>query len=184
MPLSVTLDTSVLIQYIDDDNPSSPIHRILEASSRGDIDAIVSSRVFYPDVDDMREEQRAEMRTLLNEKDIETQGPVFRVGMSPVGNPPRGGDTLGHPSGSRPPEEIERFKHLVGPPPSTREDPEINDVADYDALRDHYAFERDAFLTFDSSGYLAEGHPERYETELGLIIMEPEEFIERFGGGN
>lgn len=172
----VTLDTGILINLIDGNPGAIEVRELLKWHKDRKIKLFVSNRVFEHDTSKMRTVQVDELRALLNEHAVEIEGASFRVDFSLLS----GGDLLsGGPSG-RTIDEMSSFTRLVGINPNEEyptSETISNKFGDYDSLRDHFATKKDAFLTLDKRHYLAAQRRQKYEKELGLVILSPAEFL-------
>ncbi|MES2040064.1 MAG: hypothetical protein V4495_19790 [Pseudomonadota bacterium] len=172
----VTVDTAVLITLIDDKPGASVIRELFKWHKDGKINLFVSNRVFEHDTSKMRAAQVDELRALLSNHNVEIESSGFRTDFSLLS----GGDLLNGGSSTRTSEEMSSFTKLVGKDP-TEEYPSSKTISrklgDYDSLTDHFATNKDVFLTLDTKHYLAMALRQKYQEELGLIILSPEEFL-------
>lgn len=175
--IRITLDTCVLLDILDH-GPASPYFGILEWHAAGKIEVTVSNRVFDPDTWKMSEAQQEQLGKLLADHKIDIGAAPFRLDISRLG----GGDVLRGPYTKRSPDEVMRFRQIVGMGPSAVPPSKKlrNEIGDYDALDCHFMEARDVFVTLDKRGYFAKAKRQTYERELGLIIQSPEEFIASF----
>jgi hypothetical protein len=182
------MDTSAVLDCIDRAGAYLSVDQIAEWHKSGKIMLFVSSRVQYPDTQKMDETQKRKLRQWLTQNSIVETESSWRVGISPVGGP----DVIGKPLTHRSENEMERFEIIVGPNPAPGKTPEPElkrrwgnmtmntlerKIGDYDALYDHYAAERDVFITLDTRDYFGIKKRERYKKELNLVVQSPEEFV-------
>lgn len=85
----------------------------------------------------------------------------------------------------RPVEQIIEFRKLV-PEPTTLHKDQVgkklwNKLGDYDALKDHYEKNRDIFVTLDKHDVFHLDKRPLYRQKLGLIILDPKEFVASYG---
>lgn len=172
--ITVTVDTSVLLDILDHGSNSS-FHKLLQWHDSGKIEIAVSNRVIDPDTWRMGEKQQSELNKLLERHGINICSAPFRWNISKLG----GRDVLSGPQSNRSPEDVVKFRKIVGPDPAvgTPSRKLSNRIGDYDALQQHFMKKRDVFLTLDRRGYFAKQMRETYVRELGLIVQSPEEFI-------
>jgi hypothetical protein len=172
--IAVTVDTCVLLDILDKGS-GSRFCKLIEWHDSGRIEVAVSNRVRGSDTRKMQEKQRDELGCLLRDHSIKICPAPFRLGFSTLG----GGDALGGPKSSRSPEEVAKFRKIVGLGPTfgPASKKVSNEVGDYDALQGDFIAKRHVFLTLDRRGYFAAQRREIYIRELGLIVQSPEEFI-------
>ena len=178
--VTVTLDTGLMLSLLDRTREATAVEKILQWHLEGKVRAYVSNRIFDPDTCDMRDEQRKEMRMIIEKYDIEIIGSGFRLGFSRLD----GLDKLSGGFTTRSPEEMANFSKIVGKDPTNLPKSSIgnrlpNKIGDYDALRDHYADKREVFITLDTKDYLHITKRAIYFECLGLKIMSPSEFLEK-----
>lgn len=173
----VTVDTAVLITLIDDKPGASVVRELLKRHKDGKINLFVSNRVFEHDTRKMRVAQVEKLRALLSDHNVEIESSGFRTDFSLLS----GGDVLSGGSSERTSEEMFSFTKLVGKDP-IEEYPASKTISrklgDYDSLRDHFATKKDVFLTLDTKHYLATELRQKYQKDLGLVILSPAEFLE------
>lgn len=178
--LSVTIDSSVLIDWLDKRQPTFDfVEQIMKWHKLEYIKVFTSSRVFSPDAWRMDKEQRAGLKQLLNDLKVTTASSTFRWSISILNGP----DKLSGGNSQRSLEETKLFLKIVGSSPEPSSELErsfLRKLGDYDALRDHFMSGRDIFITRDTKGYFATDKRTRYEKELGLIVQGPEGFVSSF----
>jgi len=120
------------------------------------------------------------LRDLFLEMKIEVASSPFRVGISRVGGP----DVISGPvTVKRSSDDIVKFRKLLGDEPASLPPANVgkrlkNKIGDYDALSIHYTKGRDVFVTSDEHDYFHRARRAVYSKELGLIIQDPQEFVE------
>lgn len=186
--LRVSLDTAPVLDWLDWrvdgrlTDTAQHIDQILAWHSAGRIQAFISNRVFDPDTQRMPTDKVEALKRLLNEHGVDIAPAAFRLDISCLD----GGDVLNGPPTRLTLEEMNRFDTMVGPDPTSRPDQKsaANRIADWDHLRDHFAAQRDIFITTDRGEYFAKHKRAMYERELGLVIRTPHEFVAEFAGAH
>lgn len=178
--LRVTLDTCLLITFLDKKQGANLVDTILKLHLGKKIKVFVSNRIFEPDTVENKHRQE-QFEKLLRDFQIEVEGSIFRFDLSSYD----GGDVLSGGPSLRSEEEIELFTKIVGSDPTFLHKDSLgkrlsNKLGDYDALMDHYCSKRDVFITLDTKDYLHKNKRSIYEDKLGLIIKSPEEFITEY----
>ncbi|MFT5259008.1 MAG: hypothetical protein ACI9J2_001980 [Saprospiraceae bacterium] len=176
----LTLDTGLLIKAIEFKEGYESVLKICKWHADGKVLACVSNRLFNPDSVKMQDSQREKIRRLLEEYNIEIMGNLFRLGVSPLS----GKDMMSGSSTDRTEQEINEFKSIVGIDPTQLSSRSVgsklsNKIGDYDSLYEHFCKKRDVFLTFDGKDYFHKNHRSNYQSKLDLMILHPEEYVER-----
>jgi hypothetical protein len=112
--IRVTLDTNILIRIIDEGD-DSPYWPILDQHDLGNIEIAVSSRVWDPDTGAMWEAQQAQLDKIIEDHQILIIGAPMRLNISRLG----GRDLLGGPEWKHSPDEVVKFRQIVGMGPKT-----------------------------------------------------------------
>ncbi|MEW6113366.1 MAG: hypothetical protein AB1664_14640 [Thermodesulfobacteriota bacterium] len=179
--LSVTVDTSVWIHFMNGWHHTVPcIRKMLVWHQRQFIQIFASSRVFDPDAIRMHIEQQRRLRDLFRDMKIDLTSSPFRWGISGLGGP----DVLSGPEWvERSSDDIVKLRRLLGYDPASLPRANVgnrlmNKIGDYDALETHYTQGRDVFVTSDEHDYFNRSRRAVYAKELGLIIQDPQEFVE------
>ena len=199
MKLEVTLDTGVLLDLLDEKGSFHFVKQMIKWHQEGYIELLASSRVFDHDTTGQKILKRrgSKFQTgkkMSPERQDRFQQLVRDHGITIVHSPWRsrishlnGRDVLDGLTIKRSPEEMDHFYNIVasdGDPadlhPSKVGNRLENKIGDFDALRNHFAFKRDVFVTLDRSDYLDTEKRDQYEKELGLTIQSPEEFVRSY----
>lgn len=175
---TVTLDTSAVIDVLDSKGSCHAVRQILECHRQGRIRLYFSSRVLHPDTQQMSQDKQTSLQRLMEQYGIDIASSSFRLSVSTLNGP----DVLDAPSSKRTSDEMNHFKTIVGDDPtqlakSSAGNRIMQKIGDYDALRDHYAYKRDYFITLDTHDYFHIIKRPVYEKVLGLKIISPEEFV-------
>jgi hypothetical protein len=175
---AISLDTGVLILLLDGKPGSADVETIFCWHRNKKIALYVSNRVFDHDTAKMDALQVKTLRELFEKYRVPVEGAVFRSSFSRLS----GKDLLSGGVSLRTQEEMARFVSIVGCdpavlPPSSVGKRLSNKLGDYDSLRDHYASGRDVFITLDTKDYLSTQRRQRYVQELGLVVLDPSEFV-------
>lgn len=177
---TLTLDTTVFIRAIDGKPGCEPAQRIFQLSKEGLVALVASNRVFEHDTSNMSQDSQRKLHECMQQHGVQIDPSGHRLGFSLLD----GGDVLDGGPSIRTPEEMRRFEKLVGKDPTAEFQGNRtlgNKLGDYDALRDHFASGRDAFITLDTKHYLAVNLRDRYARELGLVVQSPEAFLAGWG---
>ena len=161
----LTLDTNLLLEYWKKQNKVAVVEKLLELSDNGRIDLVVTSRI-HADID---RPPLSERINELPELGVQIIGSVFRLDYSALD----GGDMLGDDEFMNVFATLEQnLKH---------QGKELPDWRDSDHLHGHYLAGRDTFLTWD--GGILSIAPE-IEIQLGIVVMQPEEYLATLDEGD
>ena len=159
---SVTLDTNIVIEYLEQRGKAEIVESLLELAQNGQLDLRVSGRIR----EDMKRPDAPDRINRLPGLGIREIGAIIRTGCWRPGR-----DTAGST----------KFQEVVN---SLPDDPNLPkrkrpDWRDLDHLQAHYLNERDFFLTWDNGILNAASH---FKEKLGIVIMKPEEYLQHCKG--
>ncbi len=154
MPIKVTLDTNLLIEYWQKREKQKYTKILIELNSEGKIDLAITSRI----EEDIPSPPLSKMIGDLPKLGIEETGSVTRLGLCKLGE-----DKLGS-------DEFVKFTGEVANLPNA---PKI-DWRDWDHIHAHYLQERDVFLTWDKRILSV---AKDLDVQFFIQVMKPEEFI-------
>jgi len=177
---TVTFDTNLWIDLRDNRGSHEALEalaQILEWHRRGLLEVVSSNRLKEPDSAYMSKKGKEEIEELLREHKIKIMPAPFRTEVSTLA----GLDVLEGCETKRTKEEFAKFDEICGGDPASRKSKcTSNDIGDYDTLRGHFAFGFDVLLTNDCKRIFSIDKRERYNSELGILIQNPEEFVKDF----
>jgi len=153
---TLTLDTSLLLEYWKGQAKKAIVERILEVASKGRVNLAVTARVR----EDVSTDPLAGQINQLAELGVHETGSVARLDYWVLGRDHIGSD------------EFESFHHRVES--AWKEgDPRLPDWRDWDHLHAHMLQGRDVFLTWDEA-ILRLGPQLKL---LGIRVQKPEEYL-------
>ena len=154
---SVTLDTSVVMEYLKKRSKIAVVESLLELAQNRQLDLRVSGRIRedipYPSLSDKINE--------LPELGIQEMGSVIRTGHWRPGRDMAGST---------------KFQEAIDslPDDPSRAKKKRPDWRDWDHVQTHYLNGRDVFLTWDKGILNAASH---LKEKLGIVIMTPENYL-------
>ena len=159
-PPTVTLDTNVVIEWLEDQAKIEYVNELLELGKSFKIDLAVTGRIS----DDIPEPPLADRINELPNLNIHDIGSVIRFGPWKAGIDVAGND---------------EFKKFLDSPAIVKKLNQMNaekrpDWRDWDHLHTHYRYKRDCFLTWDK-GILH--FADELKKKLDVIVMKPDTFI-------
>jgi predicted nucleic acid-binding protein len=155
----LTLDTNLIIEYWKVHKKEGVVKKLLQLSQIGLVDLVVAARIR----EDVPREPLSKQVNNLAEIGIGESGSLARLGFWQLGR-----DQLGD-------EDFISFSTKVAEMAATSGAREP-DWRDWDHLHAHYLQARDYFLTWDK-GIL--GIREGLSSEFGIIVLTPEEYLEK-----
>ena len=175
--LTVTVDTSVWIAWINRQVGFDDVSKLLEWHKKNFLELWNTSRVLQ-DTAGMDTKQSESLQALFEEYGIQLSPCPARYNYSVWNGPDI---YAGSSIEKRSAEEIIKFRKMIPEPTSLSKD-QIgnklsNKLGDYDALKNHYEKNRDVFLTRDKRDIFHKNKRPLYRAELGLIILDPADFI-------
>ncbi|EGQ7815785.1 TPA: hypothetical protein ACPJ1X_001660 [Vibrio alginolyticus] len=173
---SITVDTCVWVRLIDGKDEEE-IFQLLEHCKKNKIQIYSSSRVFSFDTTKMDNEQKSNIRKLMDEYGVVLDQAEFRLNASLLGSvhdeTPREGLGSIHTSLLE-----DKFIGVFGPDPKTLNPRQTgknlsNWIGDYDSLKHHYLNHRGLYVTYDTKIYMAQDMRDKAQNELDLTIVDP-----------
>jgi len=149
----LTLDTSVIYEYLENQGKASVTERLLQLGAAGEVELVVTARI-NEDVPQSPLADRIQELPLLN---VDVTGSVTRLDCWVIGRDMLGSD-----------EFKSVFSELYR---SGKKQP---DWRDWDHLHAHFLLGRDVFLTWDNKILNLSGE---LRTRLGIVVMRPEEYL-------
>jgi hypothetical protein len=185
MPIAVTVDTNVLIEWVDKHgtpNACSFIQKMIDWHDAGHIILHAVSRI-ENDTTKMRSDKKEELKKLLLDHNIVMVPSGFRVGMSPLGSR----DVILGPPKGRSPHETALFCQKITEPtclsPTQAGKPDTlrRKICDYDVLFNHFTDRRDFLVTLDGKDIFQPANRQWFEENCDAMkIVSPEEFVAEF----
>ncbi len=151
--ITVTLDTTVVRDYLSNRPGRAEVERLIELAEDGKVDLAVTARIY----EDIPRPPLSDKIMELPELGISIQPSVTRLGFWVLGR-----DVLAS----------DEFAHVTQPQGGLEKD-----WKDNDHVHAHYVLKRDVFLTSDR-GLLERG--KAFKLQFGIEIIEPKEFLKRF----
>ena len=155
---SVTLDTSVIVEYLEKYGKVAVVESLLELAQNGRLDLCVTGRIR----EDIPRQPLSERINELPELGIREMGSIIRTGHWRPGR-----DTAGST----------KFQEAIDslPDDPSRPTKKRPDWRDWDHVQTHYLNGRDVFLTWDKGILNAAPH---LKGKLGIVIMKPEDYLQ------
>ncbi len=161
---SLTLDTSVLLEYWKQQAKITVVAEILRLAAAGDVSLAVTARVR----EDVPQPPLADKIDQLPELNITETGSLTRLGYWKLGR-----DMLGSDEFMAAASAIESEMKLKGTVPP--------DWRDWDHLHAHYLLRRDVFLTWDKR--VLEAGP-ALNRIFRIVVLTPEAYLQSRQGGS
>ena len=160
---TATLDTNVLVEHWNDRRNAEIARTLFALAKSGFLDLAITSRIR----EDIPHPPLADHINELRLLQVQQIGSVFVLGLSALG----GGDMLADDEFS---EVMGRIEDMFDRQGRVKNRP---DWRDWQHVWGHYLKKRDVFLTWD--------HPildaaTELKTQLGIVVMKPEEFLSCF----
>ena len=157
---SVTLDTSVIVEYLEKYGKVAVVESLLELAQNGRLDLCVTGRIR----EDIPRQPLSERINELPELGIREMGSIIRTGHWRPGR-----DTAGST----------KFQEAIDslPDDPSRPSRKRPDWRDWDHVQTHYLNRRDVFLTWDKGILNAAPH---LKEKLGIVIMKPEDYLRHY----
>ena len=154
---SVTLDTSVIVEYLEKYGKVVVAESLLELAQNGQLDLSVTGRIR----EDIPRQPLSERINELPELGIREMGSIVRTGHWRPGR-----DTAGNT----------KFQEAIDslPDDPSRPSRKRPDWRDWDHVQTHYLNGRDVFLTWDKGILNAASH---LKEKLDIVIMTPENYL-------
>ena len=155
---SVTLDTSVIVEYFEKRGKVMVVENLLELAQSGELDLCVTGRIR----EDIPRQPLSERINELPELGIREMGSIIRTG---------------HWSPGRDVAGSTKFQEVIDslPDDPSRPTKKRPDWRDWDHVQTHYLNGRDVFLTWDKGILYAAPH---LKENLGTVIMKPEDYLQ------
>jgi hypothetical protein len=175
--LTVTVDTSTWIAWRDKRDSYDSVCKMLDWHKKRLLELWNTSRVIQ-DTAKMDAHQSALLTRVFKDYAIPMSSCPLRWNYSKWNGP----DVFsGSATDHRPVEQIVEFRKLIPEPTALPKDQVgkklWNKLGDYDALKDHYEKKRDVFVTLDKHDIFHSEKRPLYKKKLGLIILDPDEFV-------
>ena len=156
---SVTLDTTVIVEYLENRGKVAVAESLLELAQNGRLDLCVTGRIR----EDIPRQPLSERINELAELGIREMGSIIRTGHW---RPSR--DTAGNT----------KFQEAIDSLPDDPRRPirKRPDWRDWDHVQTHYLNGRDVFLTWDKGILYAAPH---LKEQLDIVIMKPEDYLQQ-----
>ena len=154
---SVTLDTSVIVEYLEKRRKAMIVESLLELAQNEQLDLRVTGRIR----EDIPRQPLSDRINELPELGIREIGSIIRTGHWRPGRDMAGST---------------KFQEVVDSIPETSSQPKRKrpDWRDWDHVQTHYLKGRDVFLTWDKGILNAAPH---LKEKLGIVIMTPENYL-------
>ena len=157
---SVTLDSSVVVEYLEKRKKAEVVERLLELAQNEQLDLRVTGRIR----EDIPRQPLRDRINELPELGIQEMGSIIRTGCWRPGRDSAGSTKLQ--------EVIDSLPHDSSRPKRKRPD-----WRDWDHVQTHYLNGRDVFLTWDKGILNAAPH---LKEKLGIVIMKPEDYLRHY----
>ena len=157
---SVTLDTSVVVEYLEKRGKVAVVESLLELTQTGHLDLCVTGRIR----EDIPRQPLSERINELPELGIREMGSIIRTGHWRPGRDSAGSTMF-----------QEAIDSLPDDPSRPRK--KRPDWRDWDHVQTHYLNGRDVFLTWDKGILNAAPH---LKGKLGIVIMKPEDYLQHY----
>jgi hypothetical protein len=155
---SVTLDTNVVVEYLEKRSKVAVVESLLELAQSGLLDLCVTGRIR----EDIPRQPLSERINGLPELGIREMGSIIRTGHWKPGRDSAGSTMFQ--------EAIDSLPDDTSRPRKKRPD-----WRDWDHVQTHYLNGRDVFLTWDKGILNAAPH---LKEKLGIVIMKPEDYLQ------
>lgn len=156
---SITLDTSVIVEYMEKRGKFAAVESLLELTQSGRLDLCVTGRIH----EDIPRQPLSERINQLPELGIREMGSIIRTAHWRPGRDMAGST---------------KFQETIDSLPNDPSRPRRKrpDWRDWDHVQIHYLNGRDVFLTWDKGILYAAPH---LKEQLDIVIMKPEDYLQQ-----